>query len=141
METTDDLINKSFRHVSLTFTEPLSGEEAQRFERLEGVDEFRKEDSQVSFDLHGNLDRMIKLAARHELVDMRYERPSLEEIFFAYYGGNGGNHINGAKNTTDRGNSVVSKDRGGMTVAKSAGSVSYHPGRNTSRTPAELQVR
>ena len=43
---------------------------------------------------------MIKLAARHELVDMMYERPSLEEIFLAYYsdegsgrktnGGNGG---------------------------------------------------
>ena len=29
---------------------------------------------------------MIKLAARHELVDMMYERPSLEEIFLAYYG-------------------------------------------------------
>ena len=87
VEPTDTLINKSFRHVSLTFAEPLGDEEAKRFEELEGVDEFSKEDSEVSFDLHSNLDRMIKLAARHELVDMRYERPSLEEIFLAYYGG------------------------------------------------------
>ncbi len=90
VETTDNLINKSFRHVSLIFAEPLGAEDAERFENLEGVDEFSKEDSRISFDLHGNLDRMIKLAARHELVDMMYERPSLEEIFLAYYSGDGG---------------------------------------------------
>lgn len=87
VETTDDLINKSFRHVSLTFAEELGDEEAWRFKKLEGVDEFSRDGAELSFDLHGNLNQMIKLAARHELVDMRYERPSLEEIFFAYYGG------------------------------------------------------
>ena len=87
VENTDDLINKSFRHVSLTFAEPLDTEEMKSFEDLEGVEDFRDEDSNLHFDLHGNLDALIKLAARHELVDMRYERPSLEEIFLAYYGG------------------------------------------------------
>ncbi len=107
VENTDDLINKSFRHVSLIFAEKLGPEEAGRFENLEGVEEFRREDSWISFDLHGNLDRMIKLAARHELVDMMYERPSLEEIFLAYYGagengkGRGGNGV--AKATGSQG--------------------------------------
>ena len=86
VETTDDLINKSFRHVSLSFAGKLGDDEAERFEELEGVEEFRRENSRLSFDLHGNLDALIKLAARHELVDMMYERPSLEEIFLAYYG-------------------------------------------------------
>ena len=86
VETTDDLINKSFRHVSLSFAGRLVDEEAKRFEKLGGVEEFRREDSRLSFDLHDNLDALIKLAARHELVDMMYERPSLEEIFLAYYG-------------------------------------------------------
>ncbi|HZY65796.1 MAG TPA: ABC transporter ATP-binding protein [Rubrobacteraceae bacterium] len=90
IETTDDLINKSFRHVSLAFAEPLGDEDARRFREVEGVKDFRREDSEVSFDLHGDLDKMIKLAARHELVDLRYERPSLEEIFLAYYGGENG---------------------------------------------------
>lgn len=90
IEPTDDLINKSFRHVSLSFAEPLGDEDARRFREVEGVKDFRREDSVVSFDLHGDLDKMIKLAARHELVDMRYERPSLEEIFLAYYGGENG---------------------------------------------------
>ncbi len=85
VENTDDLINKSFRHVSLSFAGRLGDEEAKRFENLEGIEEFRREDSRLAFDLHGDLNDMIKLAARHELVDMVYERPSLEEIFLAYY--------------------------------------------------------
>ena len=95
VETTDDLINKSFRHVSLSFAGRLDDEEAKRFEKLEGVEEFCREDSNLSFDLHGNLDDMIKLAARHELVDMMYERPSLEEIFLAYYGDENGSEEKG----------------------------------------------
>ncbi|CAN5576324.1 ABC transporter ATP-binding protein [soil metagenome] len=85
VETTDDLINKSFRHVSLSFAGRLDDEEAKRFENLEGIEEFRREHSRLSFDLHGDLNDMIKLASRQELVDMVYERPSLEEIFLAYY--------------------------------------------------------
>ena len=85
VETTDNLINKSFRHVSLTFADPLGGEDAERFENLEGVDGFDRDGARFTFDLHGSLDAMIKLASRHELVDMMYERPSLEEIFLAYY--------------------------------------------------------
>jgi ABC-2 type transport system ATP-binding protein len=110
VENTDDLINKSFRHVNLIFSEELGGEEAERFENLEGVDGFRRDGAELTFDLHGNLDDMIKLAARHELVDMMYERPSLEEIFLAYYsdegidgkriGGNGGTEAASAENAS-----------------------------------------
>ncbi|MDQ3387191.1 MAG: ABC transporter ATP-binding protein, partial [Actinomycetota bacterium] len=85
VENTDDLINKSFRHVSLIFAGELENEDTDRFKDLEGVDGFDKDGTQLTFDLHGDLDQMIKLAARHELVDMMYERPSLEEIFLAYY--------------------------------------------------------
>jgi ABC-2 type transport system ATP-binding protein len=87
VEDTDTLINKSFRHVSLAFSDPLGEEDAREFEELEGVENFHRESSQISFELHGNLDSVIKLAAGHEVVDMIYERPSLEEIFLAYYGG------------------------------------------------------
>ena len=87
VEDTDTLINKSFRHVMLEFAGPVGGDEARRFEELGGVEKFEKDGAQVSFELHGNLDDVIKLAAKHEVVDMIYERPSLEEIFLAYYGG------------------------------------------------------
>ena len=96
VETTDNLINKSFRHVNLVFSDSLGDEDAERFERLEGVEDFSRDGAELTFDLHGNLDDMIKLAARHELVDMMYERPSLEEIFLAYYSGDGsGRKTNG----------------------------------------------
>lgn len=87
VETTDTLINKSFRHVMLDFADAIEGQEARRFEELEGVEKFEQDGQRLSFELHGNLDSVIKLAARHEVLDMIYERPSLEEIFLAYYGG------------------------------------------------------
>jgi ABC-2 type transport system ATP-binding protein len=87
VETTDALINKSFRHVMLEFAETVGEDESEHFRGLEGVEEFKHDEAQLSFELHGNLDSVIKLAANHEVVDMLYERPSLEEIFLAYYGG------------------------------------------------------
>lgn len=85
-ETTDGLVNRSFRRVSLTFRGPVDPEP---FRRLRGVEGFKSEGAKISFDLHESPDAVVKLAARHELVDMTYERPSLEEIFLAYYGENG----------------------------------------------------
>lgn len=89
VEPTDALINKSFRHVRLVFDEPV---DPRPFRALEGVRSFRAEGPELSFTLYGDLDRMVKLAARHTLVNMEYERPSLEEIFLAYYGGSGRNN-------------------------------------------------
>ncbi len=78
VETTDALVNKSFRHVSLTFAEPV---DAGPFAALPGVEELKSDGASISFTLHDNLDEVIKLAARGRLVGMDYERPSLEEIF------------------------------------------------------------
>ncbi len=84
VETTDTLVNKTFRHVSLIFAGPVDPEP---FSRIEGVRNLHTDGNTLSFELHGNLDAMLKLASRHEVVDMKYERPSLEEIFLAYYTG------------------------------------------------------
>jgi ABC-2 type transport system ATP-binding protein len=125
VENTDDLINKSFRHVSLTFAEELESEEANRFQNLEGVEGFDRDGVELTFDLHGNLDDMIKLAARHELVDMMYERPSLEEIFLAYYSDEGSN----VRKPSSRSTESVSKNSKQRTTETHAQSHSYHPER------------
>ncbi|MGB3634174.1 MAG: ABC transporter ATP-binding protein [Rubrobacteraceae bacterium] len=137
VENTHDLINKSFRHVNLIFAEELGGEEAGRFENLEGVDGFSRDGAELTFDLHGNLDDMIKLAARHELVDMMYERPSLEEIFLAYYSGdgsgrktNGGNGGTSAQSISDQSGHSPSKNSREATTQR-AQSSSYR----TERVP------
>jgi beta-exotoxin I transport system ATP-binding protein len=92
VETTDALINKSFRHVRITFDRPLDAAAARRFEALPGVEKFASEGSKFSFTMYENFDQVVKLAARHTIKDIDFERPSLEEIFLEYYGSgeNGG---------------------------------------------------
>ena len=89
VETTDTLLNKAFRHVSLTFNGYVDEEP---FAALPGVRDLKADGATLSFALHDNLDEVVKLAARNRLVSMEYERPSLEEVFLTYYGG----HENGS---------------------------------------------
>jgi ABC-2 type transport system ATP-binding protein len=88
VEPTDELVNKAFRHVTLTFDSHV---DAQPFAALPGVRDLKASGESLSFTLHENLDEVIKLAAQHRLVSMEYERPSLEEVFLTYYG----DHENG----------------------------------------------
>jgi ABC-2 type transport system ATP-binding protein len=90
VEPTHQLINKAFRHVSLTFGEPV---DPDPFAALPGVRDLRADGNSLAFTLYDNLDEVVKLAARNRLVNMEYERPSLEEVFLTYYDGelqNGG---------------------------------------------------
>jgi ABC-2 type transport system ATP-binding protein len=82
VETTDTLIDKSFRHVVLTFEEDV---DPRPFEALPGVRDLRAGGNRLAFTLYDDLDEMVKLAAGHRLVNMEYERPSLEEVFLTYY--------------------------------------------------------
>ena len=82
VETTDTLVDKSFRHVVLTFTEDV---DPKPFEAIPGVRDLRAGGQRLAFTLYDGLDEMVKLAASHELVNMEYERPSLEEVFLTYY--------------------------------------------------------
>jgi ABC-2 type transport system ATP-binding protein len=83
VEPTDQLTNKAFRHVSLTFDRPV---DPKPFAALPGVQGLSAEGTRLSFTLYDNLDEMIKLTARSRLVSMEYERPSLEEVFLTFYG-------------------------------------------------------
>jgi ABC-2 type transport system ATP-binding protein len=82
VETTDTLIDKSFRHVVLTFKEDV---DPKPFEALPGVKDLRAGGNRLAFTLYDDLDEMVKLAAGHHLANMEYERPSLEEVFLTYY--------------------------------------------------------
>jgi ABC-2 type transport system ATP-binding protein len=82
VETTETLIDKSFRHVVLTFAGAV---DPKPFEGLAGVRDLKSDGARISFTLYDDLDEMVKLAARHRLVHMEYERPSLEEVFLTYY--------------------------------------------------------
>lgn len=92
VEPTEAMIDKAFRHVKLTFAEPV---DPKPFEALPGVENFGTDGTNVSFTLHEGLDDVVKLAARHRLVNLEYERPSLEEIFLTFYGGSNGERNSG----------------------------------------------
>ncbi len=83
VEPTHALVDKAFRHVRLTFDGPVDREP---FEKLHGVEDLEVEGSKALFTLYETPDEMVKLAARHRLISLEYERPSLEEIFLTYYG-------------------------------------------------------
>lgn len=85
VEPTSEIINKSFRHVRIIFKRPLKGRQTQKFARLSGIDNFNHDGNSLSFTLYGNYDDVVKLAARHTVVAVDFERPSLEEIFMTYY--------------------------------------------------------
>jgi ABC-2 type transport system ATP-binding protein len=87
VEPTHRLVDKAFRHVTLTFDGPV---DARPFDALPGVEGLKVDGPRLSFTLHSEPDAMVRLAAQHRLVGMEYERPSLEEIFLTYYGHNGG---------------------------------------------------
>ncbi len=86
VEPTHELVNKAFRHVELIFDAPV---DPGPFEKLPGIRDLEASGARLSFTLHDDLDEMVKLAGRHRLVGMEYERPSLEEIFLTYYGEGG----------------------------------------------------
>jgi ABC-2 type transport system ATP-binding protein len=86
VEPTHRLVDKAFRHVTLTFDGPV---DARPFDALPGVEGLKADGPSLSFTLHSEPDAMVTLAARHRLVGMEYERPSLEEIFLTYYGHDG----------------------------------------------------
>lgn len=52
---------------------------------LDGIREMRRDGRTVRLQVSGAVDPLIKLLARHEVVDLRTEQPSLEDVFLAYY--------------------------------------------------------
>jgi ABC-2 type transport system ATP-binding protein len=84
LETTTSLLEKRFRTLTLQFAERV---DPALFRALPVVTEAESQDSTVRLRVGGELDEVIKLAARYTVLDLEFARPSLEEIFLTYYGG------------------------------------------------------
>lgn len=83
VETVSDILGRAFRHVTLRFADAMDPAELAS---LPGVDELSAGDGSVSFRLSGDFDPVLRIAARHRVVDMEVTRPTLEEAFRTYYG-------------------------------------------------------
>jgi ABC-2 type transport system ATP-binding protein len=80
----DDLTAHAYRHVSIEFADHVDPDE---FRRIPGVSDLTASDGRINFRAQGNLDDVVKAAARHTIRDIDLSRPSLEEVFLAYYSG------------------------------------------------------
>ena len=68
--------------MSLAFAEPV---DAADFARLPGVGDVAARDGRIEFVVAGDLDPVIKAAARHSVRDIQVAHPTLEEVFLTYY--------------------------------------------------------
>ncbi len=80
---TDALINRAVRRVSIRFEQPV---DSHVLTRLPGVKLLNQHDgTSVLLQVDGKMDGLIKTLAAFPVIDCETERPSLEEIFLAYY--------------------------------------------------------
>jgi ABC-2 type transport system ATP-binding protein len=77
------LKGRSVHILEVTFAEPPP---ADLF-ALPGVRELRRDGNTVHVQSRDSLDAVVKAIGRHQVVDLRTEQPSLEDIFLAYYSG------------------------------------------------------
>ncbi len=77
------LIHHAMRRVNIRFEQPV---DSQALARLPGVKLLRQSDGMsVMMQVEGKMDGLIKALAVFPVNDFETERPSLEEIFLAYY--------------------------------------------------------
>jgi ABC-2 type transport system ATP-binding protein len=84
VEDVEGVTGRAYRHVTLEFAERVDPEV---FRRLPGVIDLEPGERRIAFKATGALDPIIKAAARHTLTDIELARPTLEEVFLTYYGG------------------------------------------------------
>jgi len=80
---TASLINRAMRHVSIRFRRPM---DISPLADIPGVTVLSQDDgTSVLLQVEGEMDSLIKALAAFPVSDFETERPSLEEIFLAYY--------------------------------------------------------
>lgn len=84
VERVAELTGKAYRHVRIEFADDVDPSE---FDALPGVRDVELDGHTITFKAEGELDALVKVAARHRVRDLELRHASLEEIFIAYYGG------------------------------------------------------
>ena len=86
VESVEEVTGRSYRHVMLEFADAVDPGE---FARIPGVSALVHEGRRLRFRAEGDVDAVIKAAARHTVTELELSRPTLEEIFLTYYERNG----------------------------------------------------
>ncbi len=81
-----DLKSRVRRRIELHFDGPAPRD---AFAELPGVRGLRSHGDELSLEIEGSVDPVIKEAARHTVINVATHEPSLEDLFLAYFGPNG----------------------------------------------------
>ncbi|MGE5596533.1 MAG: ATP-binding cassette domain-containing protein [Hyphomicrobiales bacterium] len=81
-EPIDKLRGRSMRHMRVTFAD---GAHAEDFGAIEGVSVVSRNGSTVNLEVRSNINAVVQALARHTIVDLESEPPSLDEIILSYY--------------------------------------------------------
>jgi ABC-2 type transport system ATP-binding protein len=80
---TASLINRALHRARIRFRQPA---DCNALANVPGVKVLSQDDGQaITLQIEGEMDRLIKTLAAFEVIEFETERPSLEEIFLAYY--------------------------------------------------------
>jgi ABC-2 type transport system ATP-binding protein len=80
---TQALINRSVRRVAVRFKQPIDLSALATLPGIKLID--RNDGLSCLMNVEGDMDRLIKTLAGFPVSELETERPSLEEIFLAYY--------------------------------------------------------
>ena len=81
VEAVEAMRGRAGRTVTARFAGPVDAAEFEPF------GDVRADGATLHLRVAGSLDAVVKALARHEVVDVEVTRPSLEELFLGYYGG------------------------------------------------------
>lgn len=82
---TQDLVNRALRRARLRFSQAV---DPQRFADLPGVELLSTDsNAEILLQITGSMNPLVNALAGMPLIDIDTERPSLEEVFLAYYEG------------------------------------------------------
>jgi ABC-2 type transport system ATP-binding protein len=80
---TESLVARALRHVAVQFKEPV---DSDQLADLPGVTVLAREDGmQVTLQVEGDIDGLIRALGEMPVRDLETSRPSLEEVFLSYY--------------------------------------------------------
>jgi ABC-2 type transport system ATP-binding protein len=79
---TEALIKRSFQRVRIKFKQAI---DVSALVKLSGVKVLAHDNTSTVLQVEGEMDNLIKALANYPVRDFDTERPSLEEIFLAYY--------------------------------------------------------
>jgi ABC-2 type transport system ATP-binding protein len=80
------LKSRSLRSVEIHFGEDI---DARLFAAVDGLEIIAVEGRSLKGRLHGEMDALLKAAARFHVVDFSSQEAGLEDVFLTYYGENG----------------------------------------------------